>query len=855
MNHGKKKKGVLLTLVTLVLFILMLGELITYVVITINYDQLSSTGASALDSSTFLNFISGSAPSFLSTSLSSAVSALTTYEGTPSLRQYHFINNTALALSGLMNNGTLYGSNSVSSYMEGETLQAYENVLYNKAASVGANLSLSNLSISVFQSSPFYLSARLLGSAVLNSSTGTTTFPIDVVGNLSLNGTKDLLSVQNGNPIAIKSMPNYQFTTLIGNTLAVSGSRSPYRFVYAPAIYSSSGCPGTAPAFNYILFTPTWSGGSLCTNMVGLVTDSASSPPLVPYLVYNGVNIFNNIPSGTSVLLNGAGLSVLGLDGIQKGIQQGYYFGSNSSPSYLQTSEVSTTRGSENGLFSFNLLNRQAAQFNGENSISTPLQTVTSSFTIVLWVNAANTLKMESSNGYTLFNSGGTNNFQMWLNNGGGVGATPGNGDEELGLGTNYYHGYGINGGSWNMVAVSISNGKANFYANGAGPYTISVISGPYSFNSLAISQSAAGISQFTGYISNVQIYNTSLTPAQVSQLYIRGIDAPPLTNSSLIAWYPLSGNANDYSGYNNNGTPYNVIYSAMPGFTEDPIFNTVLNRYHSSVVKGVLNCDNLNQCSNAALPHLYLGARSLSVSNGNVLNETSALGLVNGSVPNAVLFSGGDVEANSIPANVLGSNSKTVSAWVYPTSYSSESGIVVLGPNGGGNAGQSFRFVIDSSGDLGLDVSNGVAYSTLVVPLNSWSFVTATYGGGSYQVYLNTTGQTISGLPVQDLAAGNLGIGYNFVNSIPFYGYISDVQLYDAQLSQSQIQSLFQNNSISGNTLVGDWPLSSYIPGTYNKTADTVAGDNATFYNSSGGACSAQGVLRESCGAVISQP
>ncbi len=370
----KTRKGILLTLVTLVLFILMLGELVTYIVISINYGVLSSTSSAASSSSAFLNYLSGSAPGFLSQSLAKALGTLALYEVTPSLRSYHFVNNTALALQGLMTNGIVYGTN-MSSYMQGATLQNYISSVYGRASGTGSNLSLNNLSISVYQSSPFYVSARFVGSAILHSSVGTITYPIYQTANVSLNGTTDLLSAQNGNPIAIQTIPDYQYTNLIGNTLAASGTRSPFMFAYGTIIYEGtvSSCSSIPAAFqtsSYILAVPNGASvpATVC-NMGGLVTNAAPlTKPTKPYLVYNGMVSAGTIPNGTAVLLNGAGLSLLGTSGLQTAIQRGYYFGSNYSPSYLQLSEVSTSGGSNAGTFSFGLLNRKSANFNGASS-------------------------------------------------------------------------------------------------------------------------------------------------------------------------------------------------------------------------------------------------------------------------------------------------------------------------------------------------------------------------------------------------------------------------------------------------------------------------------------------------------
>ncbi|MDE1851709.1 MAG: LamG domain-containing protein [Candidatus Micrarchaeota archaeon] len=67
----------------------------------------------------------------------------------------------------------------------------------------------------------------------------------------------------------------------------------------------------------------------------------------------------------------------------------------------------------------------------------------------------------------------------------------------------------------------------------------------------------------YTGYLSNVQIYNTSLDSATIKALYQEGIGGAPIDVRHLIAWWPLNGNGNDYSGNNYHGIPVNVIWSS----------------------------------------------------------------------------------------------------------------------------------------------------------------------------------------------------------------------------------------------------------------------------------------------------
>ena len=62
------------------------------------------------------------------------------------------------------------------------------------------------------------------------------------------------------------------------------------------------------------------------------------------------------------------------------------------------------------------------------------------------------------------------------------------------------------------------------------------------------------GDSPMVGELANIQIYNTSLTPAEIEELYLEGIGGAPIDLQHLVAWWPLNGNANDYSGNGNNG-------------------------------------------------------------------------------------------------------------------------------------------------------------------------------------------------------------------------------------------------------------------------------------------------------------
>jgi len=62
------------------------------------------------------------------------------------------------------------------------------------------------------------------------------------------------------------------------------------------------------------------------------------------------------------------------------------------------------------------------------------------------------------------------------------------------------------------------------------------------------------GAYQLSGEIANVQLYDQVLSQNQIKTIFDEGYAGIPPTTNGLIAWLPLDGNANDYSGNNNNG-------------------------------------------------------------------------------------------------------------------------------------------------------------------------------------------------------------------------------------------------------------------------------------------------------------
>ncbi len=69
-------------------------------------------------------------------------------------------------------------------------------------------------------------------------------------------------------------------------------------------------------------------------------------------------------------------------------------------------------------------------------------------------------------------------------------------------------------------------------------------------------------VGYFSGALSNIQIYNTSLSLNDIQSIYAAGIGGVPIDAKHIISWWPLNGNPQDYSGNNAAVISYNVIYS-----------------------------------------------------------------------------------------------------------------------------------------------------------------------------------------------------------------------------------------------------------------------------------------------------
>jgi hypothetical protein len=842
---NSSKKGILFTLVTIILFLLMLGELITYIIININYNNLSTSASVILDSGSFAQSASAGASAFLHDSLRTSLNALIYYESNPSLRKDYFVNNTALVLKSLINNGTILGNTILKGYMGNSTMSSFLASLKTQAAYQNLNLNIANGTLAVYQGSPFTLNASFTALAIVNSSQGTFTYPIKAQASISLNGTADLYEVESANPQQIRVMNN-TLVTVVGNTRAAYGSNSPFMFDYGTILVESSGisCASVPSQYmnsNYILATSsaTAINQSVC-NMGGLVTYTPNTiTPLKPYLVYSpSSNIFNYLQNGTKLLLSGSSLSLLNISGLKSAYNNNYYYPSLSSPSYLDSAEGNLAAHSGNGMFSLYSLNRHVAQFNGQSSYisgstaNLPLGSSAGSAFAWVYINAYPTSSNAVIEDYGVATT--AEGRGIYITTTGNLCFT--------GWADDYCSSFTVPLNTWTSVGYVYTGGtNVVVYMNGLGNSgSVSTVLNTQSGLNLIGKRLDNAAPYISGEISDVQIYNTSLSASQMQQLYQEGIGSAPISSAGLVGWWPLNGNANDYSGNGNNGVPVNVAYTNLNNYVGNPLsYGTVGNKYNYQTVAG-FGCSNTANCVSSSL---------------FMPNQHYTLGAINGTLlPNVVQFNGQNGYIGTSNIIVTSSNTITETAWVYmyPTTQA-YSGIAYYGSQS--TCGQTFAPYMQSTGLPGLSDWCSNFNPSGNGNFNNWNFVAFVQNGPNVALYYNNeqfTGvistntlnmPTGTGEPV-DIGSGQFGAGQYF------HGYIADIQLYNIALSASQVQDLYLNNSVPGVQPIAYWPLSGGLNGLLNVTPDVIGGYTGQLYgNPSGGMCTNSNVINGQCG------
>ncbi len=846
------RKGVMFTLVTVVIVVLLLGEVLTYLYTNTQYSNLGVQATPSLAASTLYSQISASAPSFLQTSLIKATYALSAYERSNLIN--HGVNSGSYALQSLIDNGTIYGANMVS-YMGGYTLLAYSNTLNTAAQLRGLKVTMSNYNAIVFQNSPSQISVTFSTLLNVSSQYGYVSYPITANASVPISGLPDLfggslgtgsLTYSSNKTVAVSN----SYASLLGSGMFVGGniianalttkggSRSVYLFAVGPlfvdntvtAACNDGPISKLASPANYILVTANAVNinSQLC-GFAGLVTANApTAQPNGPFMVYNvpaaGNSVINDFRTGGMYILDGNTLTLYDPSSLQAAVNSGSYVGSSFSPTYLNLIGGDQLPISPYGDAPLGVASRYVASLDGSTSYitspaSSSLLIGAQPITISAWIYPASfssgevilhhdkdyTLYIQPSTGYVSYANNGDWSYSDF-------------GYKNIGLQTN----------KWQHIVLTQTGGTVNIYLNGvlesASSFAARTTPTNYPFyvGVFADSSGGSGLSNyFNGAIADVQIYNSVLSSYQAESLYLGGINGAPVNYSSLVGWWPLNGNLNDYSPYHNNGAPGgSLTYSRLSGYFGDSLDGGSFYWPTVSGVEGISQCYSRNACSSGP-GAIYVPVIPPNYATNLAQPATSGLGFINSTIPSSGYFNGASsyvgIPSSSFSYPASGTTTSytlTFSAWFRATS-----GGVILGQTSDCTPPTTCvsyvpSLYVDSGGLLRASLFWHGSVSSQIVSAGTynngvWHNVVDTYNNGVETLYVD--GVSIGSQSVSEV--GYVGTAYDYfigtgsTNSWPsgnggwyyFPGQIADVQVYGSALSATQVGQLYLNNTVPG--------------------------------------------------------
>ena len=180
----------------------------------------------------------------------------------------------------------------------------------------------------------------------------------------------------------------------------------------------------------------------------------------------------------------------------------------------------------------------------------------------------------------------------------------------------------------------------------------------------------------------------------------------------------------------------------------------------------------------------------------GNTGSLSGTTWVSNGRVGQALSFGSGSMITVNDSASLDSTSGLTLEAWVYPTAAGSSWENLIIKPNGDPGStspcyvlqgatppNQVPSFFISSAS------SNLVAASAL--PLNTWSYVAATYDGTTIRLYVNSL---MVGSEPQSGAISTstdaLTIGGNTYSGQNWTGLIDEIRIYNRALTSNEIQT-----------------------------------------------------------------
>lgn len=358
-----------------------------------------------------------------------------------------------------------------------------------------------------------------------------------------------------------------------------------------------------------------------------------------------------------------------------------------------------------------------------------------------------------------------------------------------LNAGYVFVHGYGsyqeygkgaYTVGAWNHYVITYDGAIAKGYVNNVATPENTVTLSTGTTNTFKIGNVPYNVGNFNGKISNVAVYNSALTPSQVSTLFNFGT---PETNISFspTAWWKLDNTTTgiqDSSGNGNNGT----------------------NNGASEVPSGVAVIPSWKIPTALTIPTInYTTALDFDSSQSDYINAGTAIGdLI------------GDNYAGSLSASL----------W-FKRSSNTLGGLITFTTSGYGEftalVYQDYvRFIINNGGYyIDHNSSTGYTYDTnwhhlavVMTPNGSFTDIKMYFDGQLLTITPGGSSPTPDNL---DFAGKKLLIGTFDLGTYFFDGQISNAAIFSSALTSSQVSTLFnsgQPESAISLSPVGWWKL-----------------------------------------------
>jgi len=242
--------------------------------------------------------------------------------------------------------------------------------------------------------------------------------------------------------------------------------------------------------------------------------------------------------------------------------------------------------------------------------------------------------------------------------------------------------------------------------------------------------------------IDEVRIYNRALSAAEVTNLYN--------TESGLVAHYPFNGNANDESGNGNHG----VVNGA-----------TITTDRHGNA-NSAYSFDGVDD-------YINLG-NSAGLRFGGTKISTSAWININSIPP--------DNQGTILGQRDTGSPAKN--NWQFHVSGTSVSAPLQ----------SKLSFTTWELGHAAADPAIETVYSDILIPVQQWAHVVATYDGVNIRLYINgvlriTEPATAA---IDTLDVPTLIGRFSLQDPKAFNGKIDEVRIYNRALSAAEVLSLY---------------------------------------------------------------